>query len=239
MLFLTGFHAFKNRPCNGSETWVRFLDQQVLSQQVLSQKVTATSIQIFPVLWEILHAPILQDWWAKSISTMQSLPSDEPIWILSFGEGRPNRIALECRARNACHGADVAGLYPHTNPNPNESMLDSNGPPYRYTAFAARSYPANQAEQPNQTEHTSQAEHTKQIHWPIVYSEDAGRYLCNALMYTILGLIASLKQSHPELHPRIRYGFIHLPPQEEMDGGEYVNAIAAQLSVDWFGLQRG
>ena len=112
-----------------------------------------------------------------------------PRLILGLGEGHPGRIAWERIARNRADGADERGAPPPA------ATLSADGPTERRGTLQC-----DPAWFPDATV-------------PIVASDDAGAYLCNALYWHATALDA----------PRV--GFLHLPPQGATADDAYRAAI--------------
>lgn len=109
-----------------------------------------------------------------------------PVAIIGLGEGHPGACAFETVARNLARGADEAGTAA-------PARLGDAAERERRTTLAIdrASFPVDM----------------------LRVSDDAGSYLCNALLWTALA------------QPVPRAGFVHLPPQ----GGESADAYRARI----------
>lgn len=124
--------------------------------------------------------------WQEPAAKLPALVSNvRPRLLIGLGEGHPGSVMVERTARNLRLGRDNAGALP------SDRLVEAGGPPERHSTLMFNS--------------------TWQLSRDIVVtsSDDAGAFLCNALLYTALGL---------EI-PRI--GFVHLPPQGEENDKEY------------------
>ena len=123
-----------------------------------------------------------------------AVTTHRPRLILGLGEGYPGRISVERRARNVAEIADEADVEP-------PETLRPDGPAERMAPL--RFDP----------------------HWfkgaslPVVASDDAGAYLCNALFYT------ALEQAVPNV------GFVHLPPQGHASADAYTKRCLPVIRV--------
>ena len=124
--------------------------------------------------------------------TEQQIPNlvmrHEPQVLIGLGEGHPGRIAIEGRAHNLAQGLDE----------------DGNEPP---------AHLGNMVElwRPARWQITSDTITSGGV--PIIRSDDAGTYLCNAWLW----------QASATAVPVV--GFIHLPPQGEMNDDEYLKLV--------------
>lgn len=108
-----------------------------------------------------------------------------PRLLIGLGEGQPGFVAVERVARNQAWGADTLDRLP-----PGD-LLQPDGPrERRSTLLFEEKWKLN-----------------REV--AVTISDDAGQYLCNALLYTALA------------QPVERIGFIHLPPQESESDAAY------------------
>ena len=129
-------------------------------------------------------------WGAPAAKLPALVKQLRPRLLIGLGEGHPGRVCVERVARNQCVGPDVFGKAP------TEHFVEAGGPPQRLATLLFD--PAWQL--------------SGEI--AVTTSDDAGTYLCNALLYTALGLDV----------PRI--GFVHLPPQGDVDDKVYSDRLA-------------
>lgn len=114
-----------------------------------------------------------------------ALVRQKPHVFLGLGEGKPDRVALETLAQNQMHGRDEAGV------EMTEEPISRRGPEHRKMSLRV---PQKLA---------------AGLPVPFVISTDAGRFLCNRILWEAL-------QFTP-----CRATFLHLPPQAEMPAAEY------------------
>lgn len=130
----------------------------------------------------------------------EAIKTDMPVIILSLGEGRPGWFDLEHVARN------VRGDKPdnHGQSAGRDELIEPDGPDKRALNFDAR--PLQRA--------------LARLGYPVRRSRDAGQYLCEETLYTLLQL--------QEKNPAIRMAlFCHLPPW-----GSSVNVRGQPMTVD-------
>lgn len=113
----------------------------------------------------------------------------QPVLVIGLGEGWPGRIAVEHVGYNQQAGRDERGADPAT------VTIETDGPDLRRSRlhFDAAWFSTSRI--------------------PVVSSEDAGRYLCNSLLYSVLGAT-----NQPA-------GFVHLPPQGDVASNRYRQVI--------------
>ncbi|MDP0492253.1 MAG: hypothetical protein Q7Q71_14480 [Verrucomicrobiota bacterium JB023] len=134
-----------------------------------------------------IHVEILPVIWKGHRERLDELAARyQPELILSLGEGQPDRIRFENVGRNLARGHDEEGR------EPDESFLLREGPDTLQTPLR----------KPDITPER----------WPLVETEDAGGYLCNATLF--LNLWAGR-----------RAGFLHLPILAEHDREAYLSAL--------------
>jgi pyroglutamyl-peptidase len=118
---------------------------------------------------------------------------NRPRVCIALGEGHPGRVAIEQRAHNEAVGVDEAGESPPTdviNLQEAQWLSGSLGLPPELVAKCP---------------------------WPAVLSEDAGRFLCNRVLWEIF-----------DAAPPV-CGFIHLPPQGATTDRDYVRGLGPWL----------
>jgi len=139
-------------------------------------------------------------WGAPERKLPALVAEHRPRLVLGLGEGHPGRVAIETRAVNARAHRDERGQPPPS------GTIEADGPDARASRFAIPDdLPATDV--------------------PVVRSDDAGRYLCNNLLWVTIS------------HTEDRAGFIHLPPQGDQADAVYAPrftplieaAIAAQF----------
>lgn len=111
-----------------------------------------------------------------------------PHLLLGLGEGHPGRIAVETVAHNRAAGKDVMG---------------DNAPDHL----------GNLVELSRPARLTIDLDALPESPYPVLFSDDAGAYLCNAWLWQAAGSEVPM------------VGFIHLPPQGETSDAEYLAAI--------------
>jgi pyrrolidone-carboxylate peptidase len=137
--------------------------------------------------WRITVIDLPVRWGEPQRILPDMLQRHQPDIALGLGEGHPGRIAVELTARNATAKlTDIDGAYPGSD---------------RVLADGPDELPARL----DMPEHGMSAQ--------VEISRDAGRYLCNALLMTLLASAVP------------RAGFIHLPPQ----GSTADDAYAASM----------
>lgn len=128
-------------------------------------------------------------WGAPQATLPTAIAAAEPALLLGLGEGWPDKVTCELVGRNVASHPDVDGKAP---PAP---TLEASGPAERRArlVFDAAWFAGGRI--------------------PVVASEDAGAYLCNALLYTALA------------QPTAKVGFVHVPPQGAVDDERYAAAL--------------
>ncbi|MEK7413905.1 MAG: hypothetical protein AAB263_11375 [Planctomycetota bacterium] len=135
-----------------------------------------------------VHVLVMSVLWGEPAKQIPKLVAElKPKLALGLGEGYPERITVEHVGRNEAKPIpDEAGK------KPSVAKLQIDGPatrPMRLQfdqAWFADAKP------------------------PVMASQDAGGYLCNEALYTILGTTAE------------HAGFVHLPPQEQTASERYI-----------------
>lgn len=144
------------------------------------------------------------DWEAAPRQAAALIASEGPDIILHFGVSRSaTAIVIESIAHNRCSDfPDVCGAVPPS------SRLDENA-----ADMLASTFPVHEI-----------VGRLKAKNLPVQLSEDAGAYLCNAVLYTSL---------HACLRPKVQAGFIHLPVDlSGQDGGlTMADAVEGGLEI--------
>lgn len=182
---------------------------------VLVPRLAAKARRHFPD-WRIATAILPTEWDAAPVALARHIARARPLLALHFGVSREARgFIIETLGRNVCRPtADAAGM------PPNSALLVADGP-----ATRAAILPAIEIV----TRLTRRG-------FPAATSDDAGGYLCNAVLYHSLG--------HAEAAaPRpARAGFVHVPADlgspgavlsldQAVDGGlEILAACLADLN---------
>ena len=142
----------------------------------------------------IVTAVLPVEWGQPEQRIPELMAKHQPLMILGLGEGFPGRVAIETRAVNARAHADEQGK----------------PPPTRRLGPAEETHRSSRLVIPDPLPTTDV---------PVVISQDAGRYLCNNLLWVCLGE----KVDHA--------GFIHLPPQGEQSDAEYAPRFTAVVEA--------
>ena len=146
------------------------------------------------------------DWRQVPVRIAALLAEARPVVSLHFGVSeRATGYVVEARSQNSCGATEDAG-----GALPISSCISLGGPDYRHSTFPARRIVAR----------------LTRLGLPAAPSDDAGSYLCNALLYHAL--------AHLEAQPgRSRAGFIHIPTRlaEASKAGESAQRGAA-LDLD-------
>lgn len=132
------------------------------------------------------HSGILQTAWSTAPERAVNLiATHRPALALHFGVAREaNGFRIETRAANACsHTSDAEGCLPHS------AHLCQTGPRHRHASIDTAAV----------------CRHLAARGFPVSLSDDAGTYLCNAVLYHSL---AAAGAPHA---PPCRTGFIHIP----------------------------
>lgn len=150
---------------------------------VLVPRLAAAARRQFPD-WSIATAILPTEWSAAPLALSRHFARAQPLLALHFGVSREARgFVIETLGRNVCRDtADAAGM------NPSAAMLVADGPATRAASLPTPEILARLARRG----------------LPAATSDDAGGYLCNAVLYHSLG--------HAALAARTaRAGFIHIP----------------------------
>jgi len=146
----------------------------------------------------VVRSAILPTEWLAAPRRLAKLyATHRPAVALHFGVSREaTAFTIETTARNACRAApDAAGL------DPPATWLDAEGPPTRPTRLPVAAIETR----------------LRLLSLPIARSDDAGGYLCNAVLYHAL--------SHSEaMDGAACAGFIHVPA----DTGDADSAMSLQ-----------
>jgi pyrrolidone-carboxylate peptidase len=130
--------------------------------------------------------------WTAAVNRVRSaIIRFRPDVLLGMGECRAEHIAWEQRAHNQAVGRDEAGE-------------DRNGPinPTLPDHLDAR-WPVDFS--------------NEETRWPIVQSQDCGKYLCNRILWE------AIQSNVPKA------AFLHLPQQRQTPNVEYIHGIHAAL----------
>lgn len=131
-----------------------------------------------------------------------------PALALHFGVAREARgFQIERIARNVCRIAnDVTGC------GPSSAVLAHEGPDIRSAAIDADALAA----------------HLTRLGYPVSLSDDAGAYLCNAVLYHSLGAAQALAQIEGTA---CRSGFIHIPADLDGPPLSFAQALEGSLEI--------
>lgn len=125
-----------------------------------------------------LHIDVMPVRWGEPERRLPMLVAQHrPRLLIGLGEGQPGSVAVERVARNQAWGADTADQSPR-----HDRLLPDGPHERRSTLLFEEKWPLS-----------------REV--AVTTSDDAGQYLCNALLYAALA------------QPVERIGFIHLPPQ--------------------------
>ena len=132
---------------------------------------------------EVLTAELPTEWRAGTRLLDLVLADVQPVLSLHFGVSRrATGLVIETRARNVAEALDASGCAP------GEACLDPAGPEQRAVTIPTGRVVARLGA----------------TRVPALLSSDAGRYLCNAVLYRALGF-------HADGGGGGRAGFVHLP----------------------------
>ena len=152
-----------------------------------------------------IHAAILPAEWTAAPQRLEALITQvQPALMLLFGVAKDcTGFRIETQAHNACNAAeDAAGLLPAS------QWLTRDGP-----ASHNATLPANEI-----------VARLTARGLPAASSNDAGRYLCNAVLYH--GLSYARDAKHP-----CRAGFIHIPHQIEGPPLTFDDALTGAIEI--------
>lgn len=156
-----------------------------------------------------IHSAILPvEWKAGPASLRELIAEAKPILAVHFGVSRrTTRFAIEQRAINEASGScDAAGELPGA------CQVATDGPSELTSTLPAPLI----------------LDRLRRLGIPAQLSRDAGRYLCNAILYT------SLAEARRSATPGVvsRRGFIHVPA--DLVGGGYDDlSPAGRCQLDW------
>lgn len=155
----------------------------------------------------VVRTGILPTEWVRGTGRARAaIERAKPDVVIHFGvSDRAHGFVIERRAVNAClHTADGAGLMPAL------PVLDEAGPKRRAVTLPVAAIVSR----------------LKALGLPVVASDDAGQYLCNAVLYQSLGLMAGGTGL---------VGFVHLPASLADDGADGAltveQAVAGSLEI--------
>lgn len=164
--------------------------------------------------YDIRSAVLPVEWKAGPASLRKLIVESRPILALHFGVShRATRFAIEQRAVNAAsESCDAAGDLPEA------CEVSADGP-----MELASTLPVPLI-----------LERLRRLGIPAQLSRDAGRYLCNAILY------ASLAEARRSATPGFvsRRGFVHVPA-DLVGGGHDDLAPAGRCRLDWNSAVRG
>lgn len=166
----------------------------------LAQRAT----QAFPSY--TFHHYILETAWDAAPERVAHLiATHRPALALHFGVSRQARgFQIERTAQNVCrNAADATGCLPAA------AHLDSTGPPTRATRVDAERL----------------SERLAQLGYPVSFSDDAGAYLCNAVLYRS---VAAAEALAPQA---CRAGFIHIPADLSGPPLSFLEALNGSVEI--------
>lgn len=154
---------------------------------------------------EIVSSVLSVDWEGGPARSLQLIERHRPGLILHFGVSEGARgFVIETRARNACRSArDACGSLPAS------ERLDEEAP-----AVLAATLPC-----------AAIVDRLRRARHPVSLSEDAGGYLCNAVLFQTLWAAS----------PRVRAGFIHVPSRIPQNEERAKNAPSLTMEKAVFG----
>ncbi|MFA4986139.1 MAG: hypothetical protein WC712_06110 [Candidatus Brocadiia bacterium] len=162
-----------------------------------------------PKGWRTVKRQLRVIWGAPLAQLDEAIRTESAEYVFSFGQGNPGAFAIESRARNSrCTKADNDGAFA------SDVRIVPNGPD-EYSL--EKGLAANLAGK------------LKAEGWPVAVSTDAGQYLCEECLYSLLHLRAT---KYPALKPL----FVHVPPLGSSLGGsvvtkEYLRKFVERLIV--------
>ncbi len=172
---------------------------------VLVPRLAAAARRQFPD-WSIATAILPTEWSAAPLALSRHLARAQPLLALHFGVSREAQgFVIETLGRNVCRDtADAAGM------NPNSALLVADGPATRTASLPTPEILARLARRG----------------LPAATSDDAGGYLCNAILYHSLGHAALAAHT-------ARAGFIHIPADlgEPGSGLSLPDAVRGGLDI--------
>jgi pyroglutamyl-peptidase len=137
------------------------------------------------------------EWGQPLIQLRSAIEEVKPIAVYSFGQGNPGAFRIETLARNSRAGrSDNRGVVPIEG----EPIIDLGSATYRLSPKVMKS-----------------ADKLIKAGWPVGISSDAGRYLCEECLYSLLYL-------QDVEYPGLPVMFVHVPQLETMiSNGERVS----------------
>jgi pyrrolidone-carboxylate peptidase len=154
-----------------------------------------------------LQTTLLPVTWGGAVSqlrrALRKSPASQVLGVVALGEGSPGNIRWEQTAWNRAEGRDEAGVELH-------EPIDPKGPERLIGRWPLPSL------------------HCAEV--PLVASSDAGRFLCNRVLWELFRFSAARK-SGP-----VRTTFLHLPPQGEKSDEIYLRPLTPVLQQLWKGL---
>jgi len=156
--------------------------------------------------------------WGAPLEQLQGWIAEyQPVAIFSFGQAKEESVtfSLESKARNK--RKDIGD---NRDEHPRQPTIVEGGPPELLASCAYEKLARLLAEKS----------------YPIRVSEDAGRYLCNEMLYDLEYLKSTKKLEASVL-------FCHVPPLgAEIDGkamaAEYVQQFVKDMLESWYALER-
>jgi pyroglutamyl-peptidase len=152
------------------------------------------------------HHDILETaWGAAPERAAHLIATHQPVLALHFGvASEANGFRIERTAQNVCRiAADVTGCLPAA------AQLDCAGPDARTSGIDAAEL----------------AQRLGDLGYPVSISDDAGAYLCNAVLYHSLAAAETLA-THP-----CRSGFIHIPADLSGPPLSFPEALEGSLEI--------
>lgn len=157
----------------------------------------------------VFHTEILDTAWASAPQRVADLIAlHRPALALHFGVARDARgFQIERLAQNACRiAADVTGCVPAT------ATLDHGGPDTRTSGLDAEAVAA----------------HLAALGYPVSLSDDAGAYLCNAVLYHSLASAQTVTEASGTA---CCSGFIHIPADLASPPLSFQMALEGSLEI--------
>jgi len=170
---------------------------------VLAERARAT----FPGV--AIHTEIFDTTWTSAPQRAAALIAEHrPTLALHFGVAREARgFQIERQAQNLCRiDADAAGDLPLS------AKLDHRGPDVRPAALDADAIAA----------------HLAACGFPVSLSDDAGAYLCNAVLYHSLAAVEALSDAPGAA---CHSGFIHIPADLSRPPLPFPRAVDGALEI--------
>lgn len=193
---ITGFSPFDEREVNGAQTLARALGDKLrraLPMQVCYLKVSWDSVDYF------CH---------------RTLPALNPQMVLCLGEADRTSICFETIGTGLCEGEDVIGNAP---PPSNDDCLSL--PHSREQKTREQKTPDQDTQDIRAQKLMMQAAWFEHHTVDVAISSDAGKYLCNRLLY--LGM----------QHCVVPFGFVHVPIQAQISDTDYVDKYCAAIET--------